>query len=146
MSSLTISAPVRRSAAGRPVRREASRPARGPATTGASPRPTRLTRRVRPTRPVRLTRRGRVVVALVLLTVIAAAFLVLRAPATASTGEPAAPVARTVTVEPGQTLWQVAREVRPQADPRETIARIMEMNGLTSASVQAGRQIYVPAG
>jgi hypothetical protein len=140
MSSLTICAPVRRSAADRPVRREASRPARRPATAGVSPRPARRTR------PVRLTRRGRVVVALVLLTVIAAAFLVLRAPATASTGEPAAPVARTVTVEPGQTLWQVAREVRPQADPRETIARIMEMNGLTSASVQAGRQIYVPAG
>jgi hypothetical protein len=133
MSSLTISAPVRRSAAARSARREPPRAARRPAA-------------VAPPRPVRLTRRGRVLVALVLLTMIAVAFLVLRAPATASTGDPTAPVARTVTVEPGQTLWQVAREVRPQADPRETIARITEMNGLTSASVQAGRQIYVPAG
>ena len=116
MSSLTLSTPVR------PVR-PASRP-----------------------RPVRLTRRGRALVVLVLLVLVAAAFLLLRAPATASTGEPHGPVARTVTVAPGQTLWQVALAARPKADPRETVARIMDMNGLTTASVQAGRQLYVPAG
>ena len=96
---------------------------------------------------LRLTRRGRVLVTLVLLMVAAAAVLLLRAPATASTGSTShTPVARSVTVAPGQTLWEIAREARPGVDPRDTVDRIMEMNGLSTASVQAGRQLFVPAG
>ena len=130
MSSLTFSAPVR---AGR------VEPARV-----CSARPQSVRRRE--ATPLRLTRRGRTLAVLVLLALVASAFLLLRAPATASTGEPGSRVATTVTVEPGQTLWQVALAARPKADPRETVARIMEMNGLTTATVQAGRQLYVPAG
>ena len=54
-------------------------------------------------------------------------------------------VTRTVTVQPGETLWQIARDVRPNADPRETVARIQELNGLTTATVWAGQPLIVPA-
>ena len=54
-------------------------------------------------------------------------------------------VTRTVTVGPGETLWQIARDVRPNADPRETVARIQELNGLTTATVWAGQPLIVPA-
>ena len=37
------------------------------------------------------------------------------------------------------------REVRPDADPRETVARIQELNGLTTATVWAGQPLIVPA-
>jgi LysM repeat protein len=57
-----------------------------------------------------------------------------------------APVAERVTVAPGETLWQIAERVRPAADPRATVARIRNMNGLASSSVLAGRVLLVPAG
>jgi LysM repeat protein len=128
-------------------------PARVAPARARRPRPAAVARtpvRVHPAAPVaslRLTRRGRVLITLVLLVVAAAAVLLLRAPATASTGTTShAPVARSVTVAPGQTLWEIARDARPGVDPRDTVDRIMEMNGLSSASVQAGRQLFVPAG
>lgn len=109
----------------------------------------RPARAVRPVRPVRLTRRGRVVVAALLLLLALAALALLRAPATASTlvrGASTAPVAERVTVRPGETLWQIAQRAVPGADPRDTVARIEDMNGLRSSSVQAGRVLFVPAG
>jgi LysM repeat protein len=134
MSSLTLPARVT------PAR------ARRPRPTAVVSAPVRI-HPAAPTPALRLTRRGRVLVTLVLLVVAAAAVLLLRAPATASTGSTShAPVARSVTVAPGQTLWEIAREARPGVDPRDTVDRIMEMNGLSSASVQAGRQLFVPAG
>jgi Tfp pilus assembly protein FimV len=54
-------------------------------------------------------------------------------------------VAARVTVRPGETLWTIAARVRPNADPRQTIARIQDMNGLTSSTLQAGRVLLVPA-
>ena len=98
--------------------------------------------------PLRLTRRGRVVVRLLggagLLLVVAVGML----------GGPSAlagpeaervPVAERVVL-PGETLWGIAGEVAPGADRRETVAQIMELNGLPSAEVAAGRRLSVPAG
>jgi LysM repeat protein len=50
----------------------------------------------------------------------------------------------TVVVQPGQTLWGVARALTPDADVRETVARIQELNGLTGASVHPGQSLIVP--
>ena len=47
-------------------------------------------------------------------------------------------------VQPGETLWQIAEAAVPSADPRETVAVIMELNDLESASVQAGQGLLVP--
>jgi Tfp pilus assembly protein FimV len=49
-------------------------------------------------------------------------------------------------VLPGETLWQIAGEVAPDVDRRETIATIVELNSLDSAGVSAGQRITVPVG
>ena len=99
--------------------------------------------------PVRLTRRGRAVVAVLLLLLAVTVLGLLRAPATATTGgrgASASPVAERVTVRPGETLWQIAERAAPGVDPRDTVARIREMNGLRTSAVAAGRVLWVPPG
>ncbi|HEY1971722.1 MAG TPA: LysM peptidoglycan-binding domain-containing protein [Pseudonocardia sp.] len=51
-----------------------------------------------------------------------------------------------VQVHQGESLWQVARRVAPSADPGEVAARIAELNGLPSPSVQAGDTLLSPIG
>jgi hypothetical protein len=98
--------------------------------------------------PLRLTRRGRVVVRLLgaagLLLVVAVGVLGGR-PALAGQDAPRVPVAQHV-VMPGETLWGIAGEVAPNADRRETVAQIIELNSLDSADVAAGQRLSVPAG
>jgi hypothetical protein len=98
--------------------------------------------------PLRLTRRGRIVVRLLggagLLLVVAVG--VLGGPsALAGPERGQVPVTQHV-VMPGETLWGIAGEVAPGADRRETVAQIMELNGLASAEVMAGTRLSVPAG
>jgi hypothetical protein len=98
--------------------------------------------------PLRLTRRGRVVVRLLgaagLLLVVAVGVLGGR-PAIAGQEAERVPVAERVVL-PGETLWAIAGEVAPGTDRRETVAQIMELNGLESAEVGAGQRLSVPAG
>jgi hypothetical protein len=111
--------------------------------------PVRVARPVRPARvdaSVRLTRRGRLVVVALLLGVLLGFVAVAMAPATATSDRGGSAVAERVTVRPGETLWAIAERVRPDADPRATIARIKNMNGLTSGAAQAGQVLLVPAG
>jgi LysM repeat protein len=49
-----------------------------------------------------------------------------------------------MTVQPGDTLWGIAQRAAPDADPRVTVARIMEMNSLHSSTVPAGSALFVP--
>jgi nucleoid-associated protein YgaU len=95
---------------------------------------------------VRLTRRGRLLLtALVLLTLVAAAVLLSGGvPALAGTDPAPAVVGERVTVRPGETLWQIAERVAPGSDPRETVARILDLNGLQTAEVQAGTALQLP--
>jgi hypothetical protein len=97
--------------------------------------------------PLRLTRRGRAVArvlgAAALLLVVAGGVLVDR-PAIAGGGREAGPVAQHVVL-PGETLWEIAGEVAPEADRRETVAQIVELNDLPSAEVRAGQRLAVPA-
>lgn len=93
---------------------------------------------------LRLTRRGRTVavggmaVGLLLLSV--------GGPSMATSGAPPVAVYRTVTVHPGQSLWEIADAAAPGVDTRATVARIIELNGLGAGGlVHAGEQIVVPA-
>jgi LysM repeat protein len=52
---------------------------------------------------------------------------------------------RTVTVEPGQSLWSVAEEVAPQADPRDVVDSIVRLNALDSVTVDPGQELAIPA-
>lgn len=98
-----------------------------------------------PSGTVRLTRRGRLVVLAAALAVIAFAVVAL-GPSVVATGERGdVPATTVVTVQPGQTLWQIATEANPSGDPRRTVDDIMRMNALSSAgALQMGRELAVP--
>ncbi len=51
-----------------------------------------------------------------------------------------------VTVAPGQTLWQIASERYPNADVRERVAAIETANGLAGPNLRAGQRLRVPTG
>lgn len=100
---------------------------------------------------LRLTRRGRVV-----FTTLGAAPLVIGSLALALNGGVAAAAedaghARAsaafdyVTIEAGQSLWQLAETVAPREDPREVIADIVNLNQLASEAVQPGQRLALPA-
>jgi hypothetical protein len=99
---------------------------------------------------VRLTRRGRALARLAVLIVLLVAGVGLMLATTGAFGPAAAgttpsrPATRTIVVQPGQTLWSIARQVAPNADRRDTIARIVELNALANSSVSAGARIAVP--
>jgi hypothetical protein len=51
----------------------------------------------------------------------------------------------TVTVAAGDTLWSIAQEVAPQADPRDVVDAITRLNAIDGATLQAGARIAIPA-
>lgn len=95
---------------------------------------------------LRLTRRGRVVFTTLLAAplVALALYLGLNAGGAVATGSGGTADFETVTVEPGQSLWDVAATVAPEADPREVIADIASLNRLDSAVVQPGQELAIP--
>ena len=103
---------------------------------------------------VRLTRRGRIVVAgLITASVVlvaALAWLAGTARADASgSGVPSSAVyhsLRSVVVLPGQSLWSIATQYDPGADPRNVIQQIIDLNALSGTSVQPGQHLWLPRG
>lgn len=58
----------------------------------------------------------------------------------------AVPVAaETITVAPGDTLWDIASKRYPGADPRQKVFQIEQLNGLGGPSIEAGQRLKVPA-
>ncbi|MBV9205752.1 MAG: LysM peptidoglycan-binding domain-containing protein [Actinobacteria bacterium] len=51
-----------------------------------------------------------------------------------------------VVVRPGQSLWSVAESAEPDQDTRLVIKQILELNSLSSNTVFAGQQLWVPRG
>ncbi len=49
-----------------------------------------------------------------------------------------------LVVQPGQTLWSIARRAEPAADPRGVVQQIIEVNALGSAAIRAGQLLWVP--
>ncbi|MET4580971.1 hypothetical protein ABIE21_000461 [Conyzicola nivalis] len=94
---------------------------------------------------LRLTKRGRVVfTTLASLPVVAAVmFFALNgggATATSSSGA----ALEEITLQAGQSLWQLAEDIAPHDDPRDVISDIMAVNQLESGSVQAGQRLMLP--
>ena len=148
MAAITISAPAARSAISR-------RPAESVAAVRFCAGESADVGTTSPARgPLRLTRRGRrlvrtAVVTVALLVALVAAVVAGVGVGASQAGDGAAvPATATVVVQPGQTLWGVARSVAPGADVRETVARIKELSGLSGAgadTVRPGQQLVVPA-
>lgn len=114
-----------------------------------APSDLRLARSGAPATRLRLTDRGRRVLALVAALPAAAvlAAAVIGGGSALAGREDGAPAGsfETVTVEAGDSLWMIAEEVAPAADPRDVIAAISRLNGLHGAALQAGQQLAIPA-
>jgi nucleoid-associated protein YgaU len=96
---------------------------------------------------LRLTRRGRVAVGIMstlflLLVVLFSGRLSADAGTSMSDQGSATGV---VVVQAGESLWQIAQAIAPQADPRETVTLIRELNGLGESAIVPGQSIVVPA-
>jgi LysM domain len=100
----------------------------------------------------RLTRRGRIVMsALVIAAMLLVAVLAWIGGATraeaAGSGSPPSAVYRnlaSVIVQPGESLWTIATQAEPTADPRSVIQQIIDLNALGAASIQPGQRLWVP--
>ena len=89
----------------------------------------------------RLTRRGKVVVGAIWLVFVAAIVFMVSRPADV----PLPAETAMVTVESGDTLWGLAGELAPDADPRVTVEQIIELNGLRSAGdIHPGDLLVMP--
>jgi LysM domain len=118
------------------------------AEPAALPAPAPVAPRVTSERP-RLTGRGRlaavagaVIVATLLWFAVATA---IQGPARAAAPRAGggAPVAQ-IVVQPGQTLWSIAQQADPSADPRLVIQQIVSMNSLATENLVAGQRLRVP--
>ena len=65
-------------------------------------------------------------------------------PAASASVENSSATRTVVVVKHGETLWDIAQAVDPQGDTRDTVVRIMELNSLTSTSVDAGQRLEIP--
>lgn len=95
-------------------------------------------------RDLRLTRRGWWVLSLVAVALVAVGmFLGDRAFASA----PAEPVAvADHFVAQGETLWQIAGDVAlPGEDRRDVVDLLVELNGRSTASLEVGERLLIPA-
>jgi nucleoid-associated protein YgaU len=48
----------------------------------------------------------------------------------------------TVTAQPGDTLWSIARSWQPNGDVRPLVRQLIQLNG--SAAIRAGDAVYLP--
>jgi Tfp pilus assembly protein FimV len=106
-------------------------------TTPCPPAPARVR--------VRLTGRGQAVALVSILAGIFGAGLAFGSTAHGADSSPA-PAAphRTVVVQPGESLWAIARAAAPHRDPRVMVEDIRQLNALRGAGVQAGQQLLLP--
>lgn len=49
-----------------------------------------------------------------------------------------------ITVQQGESLWELAGEYAPEADPRDWIAEVVMINALESIDLTPGQQIALP--
>jgi hypothetical protein len=108
------------------------------------------TQRIAPTRPatprLRLTRRGRAVFTAlaVIPLLIAGLILGLGASGAVATNDVATDSLTWVTVEGGQSLWDIAADIAPAEDPREFAAQVAAFNQLDSTVIQPGQELAIP--
>ena len=94
---------------------------------------------------LRMTKRGRAVLLALVSTPLVIAALALGLNAGAATGTSNSTPLAKITVVGGETLWGVAQQIAPKADPRDVIAAIEDVNQLKSADIEPGQQLSIPA-
>ena len=110
---------------------------RSEAARSATPRRARL----------RMTQRGRAVLIAAVATplVIGAMMFAVNGGQATASREGSDVAFSYVTVASGESLWQLAGELAPTADPREVIDQIVQLNQLASSDVFAGQELAIPA-
>lgn len=97
-------------------------------------------------RSMHITRRGRLMVLALLVLFVLAAFSLGRVSGSvAVAGDTAPPAHEEVVVQPGDTLWSLAREVAPGRDPRPVVDALRRLNELEGAGLTAGQRLLLPA-
>jgi LysM repeat protein len=85
-----------------------------------------------------------VLVVLLVAALLLLAFSLGRVSPSASTASAPRPAPRSVVVQPGDTLWEIAVGVAPSVDPRVTVERIIDRNGLSAPALRAGQSLVLP--
>jgi hypothetical protein len=49
-----------------------------------------------------------------------------------------------VTISSGQTLWALAEQLAPNADPQDWMQEVVNLNGLTSTDLKPGQRLALP--
>jgi LysM domain len=96
----------------------------------------------------RLTRRGRMAatgVSALLIGALSAGLATAAQATRAGSASPGRYLAK-VAVLPGQSLWSLAEAYDPDADTRQVIQRIQQLNAMTGDQVRAGQVLWVPRG
>jgi len=97
---------------------------------------------------LRLTVRGRRVLAAAAAfpAAIALTAAVIGGSSALASGEPglSAGSFETVIVAGGDSLWSIAQEVAPAADPRDVVAAIERLNALEGSALSAGQELSIP--
>lgn len=102
-----------------------------------------------PTTRLRLTARGRRVLTGLaafpfVVAIAVAAISGGSALASRDAGAPAGAFSE-VTVMAGESLWGIAQEVAPSADPRDVVDAIVRLNALDGVELSAGQRLSIPA-
>jgi hypothetical protein len=92
-----------------------------------------------------MTVRGRAVLLTIVATPLVVAALFMGLNSGAASGSTSSQPLQKITVVGGETLWGLASEIAPKSDPRDVIANIMSVNRLTTADIQPGEQLLIPA-
>lgn len=92
---------------------------------------------------LRLTRRGRVVLTLFAMLLLAPMVTWGATAVASSPGEPTE--VRVHAVQPGETLWGFAQQVaKPGEDVRHAVGRLQELNDMSSGALRVGELLLLP--
>lgn len=98
---------------------------------------------------LRITRRGRLVLTSLVVGPLVAVGVIAGVSATSAIATSANTSAvvefEYLTINAGESLWQVAERIAPTSDPRDVVADIVSLNQLSTSSVEAGQRIAIPA-
>lgn len=98
---------------------------------------------------LRITRRGRLVLTSLVVGPLVAIGVIAGVNATSAIATSASTSAVVefdyVTINAGESLWQVAERVAPASDPRDVVADIVSLNQMSSSSVEPGQRIAIPS-
>lgn len=97
---------------------------------------------------LRITRRGRLVLTSLVVGPLVALGVVAGVSATSAIATSASSAVVEfdyLTINAGESLWQVAERIAPSSDPRDVVADIVSLNQLSTSSVESGQRIAIPS-